>query len=219
MKKYITILLFIFICGITTVLICCKENDRADTADTISENQIKEAVQTFANLIDSQEVQEFGLKSLAELKSLKGGKQFRQYMIGLDDIKKYKQGEDVSKIIKEYSSIEVSLVNDTGKIRTSVQFVKNKGKWEASGWGSTPELIIVRNAQATLADSDINKGKLIRIPALYTNFIAVSSAAGLEFIVLEDNNELNFKKGEKVTSSDAILKLVPLAIKHPGMPN
>lgn len=216
MKKNITILLFIFIGVITTVFIWAQKKNGNDT---IPENLIKEAIQTFTNLVDSQDVQEFGLKSVDELKSLKPGKQFKNYMIGLDDIKKYKPGEDVRKIIIEYPSIEVSLVNGAGKIRTSIEFVKNKDKWEAAGYGSTPELIILSNAQATLGDSVVNKGNLIRIPALQTNFIAVSSAAGLEFIILEDNKILRFKKGEKITSSEAILRLMPLANKHNGLPN
>ena len=215
MKKN-TIVLLLTTCFFPTIIIVAQKKQGNET---IPESQIKESIQTFTNLIDSQDVQEFGLKSVVELKSLKAGKQFKKYMIGLNDIKKYNPGDDVRKIIKEYPSIEVSLVNKDGEIRTSIEFVKNKDKWEASGYGSTPELIILSNAQAALGISVVNKGNLIRIPALQTSFIAVSSAAGLEFIILEDKQYLKFKKGEKITSSEAILRLKPLANKHNGLPN
>lgn len=110
-------------------------------------------------------------------------------------------------------------MNDSGKIRTSIEFVKIKDEWEASGYGSTPDLIVLKNAQTTLQPSFVAKGKLIRIPALQTSFIAVSSLAGLEFISLTDNQKLKLTRGQKINSSDAILKLVPLANKHNGLPN
>jgi hypothetical protein len=216
MKKNITILLFILI-GVMTIFFVLAQKKKG--IDTIPENLIKESIQTFTKLVDSLDIQEFGLKSVDELKSLIPGKQFKNYLIAVDDIKKYKAGEDVRKIINEYPSIEVSLVNGTGNIITSIEFVKNKDKWEAAGYGSTPEFIILRNAQAAIGDSAIKKGTLIRIPALHTSFIAVPSATDLNFIILDDNFSLDFKKGAILPASQAILKLVPLANKHNGLPN
>ncbi len=213
MKKNIIPLLLLTTCFFTAIVI------KAQGDTIIPDSQIKKSIQAFVSLVDSQDLQEFGLKNMAELKSLKAGKQFRKYMISLNDIKKYKQGEDVNKIIKKYPSIEVSLVNKAGKIRTSIEFVKNKDKWEASGYGSTPEFISLSTSQAALGQGVVSKGKLIRIPALQTSFITVQSAAGLEFISLEDNQYLKLKKGQKINSSEAILRLVPFANKHNGLPN
>ena len=213
MEKNIIKLLLLSVCFFATIAI------KAQGDAIISKNLVDKSIQTFVNLLDSQDVQQFGLKSVAELKTLKAGRQFKKYTIGLSDIQKYKQGDDVKKIVKEYPSIEVSLVDGSGKIRTSIQFVKNHNKWEATGYGSTPELIHLRNAQTSLQKIVIDKGELIRIPALHLSFIAVSSAAGLEFISLEDNQRLKFKKGQKMPASEAILRLVPFANKHKGLPN
>ena len=214
MKKTKVKLLLLAVCCFTTVSI------KAQNGDTVIQvTQINKSIQAFAKLLDSQQLQKFGLKSIDELKALKPGKQFKKLMIGLNDIKKFKQGDDVQKIIKDYPSIEVSLVDQAGNIKTSIEFVMNQGKWEASRYGSTHELAILRNAQTALANSDFQRGSLIRIPALRISFIAVSSAAGLEFINLEDNQKLNLKKGEKIAASAAILRLVPLAAKHNGLPS
>lgn len=211
MKRNIIILLFTS-CFFTTTVI------KAQVDKIVPESQVKQSIQTFVNLVDSQNVQKFGVKNIAELKALKPGKQFKNYMIGLSDIKKYKQGEDVRKIIKEYPSIEVSLVDQSGKILTSIEFVKYNNNWKASGYGSTTEFIMLRRAQTSIGNSDLNKGDLIRIPALRISFIAVSSAAGLDFISLEDNQNLKLKKGQRIAASEAILRLVSLANKHNGLP-
>ncbi len=218
MKKNIVILLFVGVCVVTTILILLPKCKTAD-GDTISRSQVREAIDSFANFVDPAEVPEFGLNSIAEIRSLKGGKQFKRYIIDLNDIQKYKAGEDVGKMIKEYPAIEVALVNDSGHIRTAVEFVKYNGKWKAAAWGSSPEFTMVIDAQSYIKDTVINQGKLIRIPALHISFIAISSGAGLEFFILKDDDSLQFKKGEKKLSTDVILKLVPIAKTLDELPN
>ena len=185
----------------------------------VPDSQVKRSIQTFAGLLDSQHVHQFGLASVAELKTLQAGRQFKKYMIGLYDIQNYKQGDDVIGIIKEYPSVEVSLVNSVGKIRTAIEFVKKKDKWIATGYGATPELLILGDAQTKVGDIAFAKGELIRIPSLLITFIAIRSSTGIEFISLEDRPNLNLYKGQKITASDAIMRLVPLAKKHDGLPS
>jgi hypothetical protein len=202
---------------VTTYSLVSLFTNAQDT--TISDSQIKKSIKTFANLMDTQHLKQFGLTSKDEFKSLKVGKQFKNYMIALNDIKNFKQGDDVNKIILEYPSIEVALVSSTGKIVTSIEFVKNHGKWEASGYGSTPELIMLSRVQGIVGDTFIKVGKLIRIPTLRISFIAIGSGSQLEFISLDDRVNLKLDKNQKLAASDAILKLVPLAKKHTGLPN
>jgi hypothetical protein len=213
MKQQVIRLLFLTVYLFATIV------TEAQKDTIISDNEIKKSIQTFIKLIGSDDAREYGLKNIAELNSLKAGKQFKKYMIGLTAIKNYQRGNEVGIMIKEYPAIEVSLVNSTGKIRTSIEFVKNQGKWEASRYGSTSELILLSRAQDMLADSVINKGNLIRIPALRISFIAVASGSGLNFISLEDRPDLDFHKGRRMAASEAILKLVPLANQHKNFPN
>lgn len=216
MKKNILINLLSFTACFFATTIINAQKTQTDTI--ISESLIKESINRFVSLVDSEDVQEYGLKSIAELKSLRAGKQYRKYVIGLNDIKKFKAGDDVAKIIKEYPSIEVSLVNKSGKIITSIEFVKKDNKWEASGYGSTPELISLGQAQTKYGNGIARRGNLIRIPALGVSFISIPSAAGLEFMSLEDNQKYKLQKGIKTTASSAILKLVPFANNHNGLP-
>src|SRR5215475_11343189 len=100
-------------------------NHQPDTV--ISNKQIKESIQTFIKLIASDDPKQYGLKNAAELNSLRPGKQFRKYMISLKDVKQYEQGHNVGSIIKEYPAVEVSLVSNTGKMITSIEFVYENG--------------------------------------------------------------------------------------------
>ncbi len=225
MKKNTIVILFALAGAIIALFILARQKSGNSSApqnqgnDSIPQNQVYRAIQTFVNLLDSEDVREFGLKSIDELKLSKPGKQFKYFMIAVADIKNYKAGEDVSKIIKEYPSIEVSLVNATGSIISSIEFVKNQGRWEPGRYGSSAELLSVRNAQTTIADSTINKGSLVRIPGLNTSFVSVSDGSKLNFIVLADKLSLNLKKGLTLPASEVILRLVPLAKKHKGLPN
>ncbi|HYV95447.1 MAG TPA: hypothetical protein VE978_26975 [Chitinophagales bacterium] len=216
MKKNTIALLFLFVCTIAAVFILAQNRDD-ETA--IPAAQINEAIQTFANLANEKNIQSFGLENVDQLEALKPGRQFKKYMIGLDDIKKYKTGDDVNAMIKELPSIEVSLINESGTILSSIEFEKKEDKWVASGFGLTSDLAGLRNAQSMLADSSLNVGRLIRIPSLHTSFLAVPSSTGINFIVLEDNESLGFRKGAMIAASNALLQLVPVANQYNGLPD
>ena len=212
MKKY---LLFLA----TTCFFAMIAEAQNDT--TIEKDQVKNSIKIFAKLLDSNDVKEFGFKSISELKQLMPGKQFKRYTIGLSAIKNYNQGENIANMIKEYPSIEVALINQKGKILNSIEFVKDtvKGKWVPSRYGSTPELVVLRREQEFIGDSIIKKGRLIRIPSLHVSFIAITSTtSGLVFISMVDRPNLNLFKGQKLPVSDAILRLVPYAKNHKNFP-
>ena len=186
----------------------------------VSDSQVTRSLKTFMSLLDSQEVKDFGLKSVAQLATLRPGKQFKKYMISLDKIREFKQGDNVKAIISEYPAVEVSLISQTGKIETSIEFLKtSQGKWEPGGFGATPDMIRLSDARDVIPDNVIKKGDLIRIPALQMTFLTVSSSTGLEFISLEDYPNLNLHRGQKAKASNVILRLVPEALKHNGLPN
>jgi hypothetical protein len=184
----------------------------------VPEARIKESILAFANLLDTQQFKKFGIKDQAQLKSLKPGIQFQNYFIGTNDIKNFKPTDDYKKIIREFPSVEVALVDESGKILTAIEFDKKVEKWNVIGYGATPEMISVSKAQDVLGKNTLQKAQLIRIPALFISFLAVPTSSGICFIPLADNTYAKFKKGEKLKPSEAITRLMPLANQLKGFP-
>lgn len=218
MKTNIKILLLLLLaCSVGSVIILAQKQTGEET---ISAGQVREAIQVFSKLVNDQNAKDFGLQNAAQLQSLRAGKQFKKYMIGLDDVRKFKTGDKVEPLIKELPSIEVSLTDANGRVVSSIEFIKNKESWQASGFGSTPDFkALFIDERSTIADSLINKGTLVRIPALHTSFIAVSASSGLNFIVLQDNESLGFRRGQMIQASEAISKLTPVANAYNGLPD
>lgn len=190
----------------------------ANQHEAISQDLINKSIQTLTAMVTDQNAQTFGLTSKDQVTALKAGKQYNVYMIGLNDIKKYKTGQDVAAIVKPLPVIEVSLVDDSGKIRSAIEFVKKSGHWGASAFGLSPEMVSVSTVQSLRPDTSKTNISMIRIPALRVNFISTTSTTGLNFTVLENNESLGFRQGETIAAKNAILKLVQTANVYNGLP-
>jgi hypothetical protein len=214
MKNKIITLLLATTFILVAVLVLVAQGGNGN--DVISNKQITESIESFTKLINNDNANSFGLKNAEELKALKGGKQYKKYMIELNDIKKFKPADNVDGITKELPSVEVTLVDGAGQIRTSIEYVKNKDKWEASGFGMSREIIALQGAQKQI--DSVKDGRLISIPALQTHFYAVTTGTGTNFIPLEDNATLGFRKGLAIPSAEALTKLIALANEYNGLP-
>jgi hypothetical protein len=217
MKKNLTaILITCFILIAITMAIMAQ--DRTGN-QPISSIQINSAINTFAQLVNDKNAADFGLQNAAQLKTLKPGKEFTKYMIQLDDLKNYKTGSDVNKIIRQLSSTEIALVDDNNRFVTSIEFTQVKGEWQATGFGASTDLKTIYNQRSPLPDSVITAGKLIRVPALRTNFIGITTATGLNFLITEDNENLGFKRGALIPADEALVKLSDAAKIYNGLPD
>jgi len=213
MKKAFRILPLIVVGCITTFI------GKSQTDTTISIALVKKSVLQFERLIGSDDAQEYGLSNKNEFKILKPGRQLKKYVIGLSAIKKYQQGQNVSNMLIEYPVVEVLLASNAGKIGTSIEFSKRNGQWEASRFGSTPEVVLLKEAQGLIADSTLKRAELIRIPSLRVSFVGIAGPHGLEFISLQDRGDLNLFKGIREPAGDIMLKLVAAARQHKNLPN
>src|SRR6478609_6647123 len=217
MKKNIKILSILVVLCATITMVITAQNTPGE--NNIPQAQISEAINSFVQLAN-KDAQSFGLKNADELRNLKAGKQFQSYMIQLDDLKKYNTGNDVNAIIKELPSVEVALTDANNNFVTSVEFIKNDGKWKPSGFGASTEFKMLYNPRSPISDSIINTCKFIRIPALHTSFIAVTDASSkINFIATEDNESLGFKRGALIAADSALVKLVQAANLYNGLPD
>ncbi len=192
------------------MLLCaasCTLAQKKTVMDTISSTLIDSSLNTYAESLSLQLIKDLGLKNKQELKSLKPAYQFKFFMIDVGQLKKYKQGDDIKTIIKEYPAVEVALVNESGKITLAIGYFKQNNKWKVASFGLTPDLSAISNAQQFITDSTLKKGILIRIPGLEISFIGVKSPGGMDLITLIDNTVLGLKKGDKKPAPDVLAKL------------
>ena len=181
--------------------------------EKVPANKVNDAILVFADLVDSASLQKFGVKSKADLKALKPGKQFKTYFIGLAELKKYQTGHDAEDIIKEYPSTEVALVDQKGRIITSIEFENKNHTWVATGYGSTPEFAVLIRAQDSIPKTAINKGRMIRVPSLHMCFMSLPNHGATDFLMLESYKQISYKRGETVKSAKVMEVLMPLANK------
>ena len=216
MKKSARAIVFVTILTVATILIIAQNrNDE----EVITAEQINRSIQSFTRLVTPQTAESFGLKSADQLKELKAGKQFKKYMIGLDDVKNFNTGTNINSILKELEAVEVSLVDQAGQVQTGIEFTREQGKWEPTAFGLSTDLKRVKDAQTGIADSVFKSSRLISIPSLKTTFLMTGDGATSSFIILENNDRLEFRKGSAIPATDAIQKLKVVANEYNGLPD
>ncbi len=216
MKKSSRAIVFVTILTIATILIIAQNrNDE----DVISAEQVSKSIQSFIRLVTPQTAESFGLKSADQLKDLKAGRQFKKYMIGLEDVRNFKPETNVNTIIKELEAVEVSLVDQAGQVQTGIEFTRERGKWEPSAFGLSIDLKRLKDAQVGIPDSVIKSSRLVVIPALRTTFLMQGEGASSTFYILENNDRLEFRKGIAIPAADALQKLKVVANEYNGLPD
>jgi hypothetical protein len=214
MKNKIITFAFVTTFILVAVVILVAQGGKGN--DVIPEKQINESIQAFSGLVNAENAKSFGLRNAEELKSLKAGKQFKKYMIELNDIKKFTAADSVEKITRELPAVNVALIDANGQIKTAIEYTMNKERWEVSRFGMTGDMLAIQGAQQIIDSA--KDGRLISIPSLQTNFYEITSPQGKLFIPLSDNEGLGFKKGIAISSAEALKKLVKAANDYNGLP-
>ena len=214
MKKKIIIISLISVFTIATILMLAQNRNEGQ----VPAEQVNRSIQTFSRLLTPETVKSFGVNSVEEFRNLRPGKQFRKYMIGLDDVRSFRPETQVSSIIKQLNSTEVSLVNQSGQIQTGIEFIFRDGKWEPGAFGLSPDMARLKNAQRSLTDVQIDTVLFITIPALQTTFLMTGTGPAANFIVLENNDRLQFRVGSRVPAAEAIRRLKVIADEYNGLP-
>jgi len=76
----------------------------------------------------------------------------------------------------------------------------------------------LKNAQRSLTDVQIDTVLLITIPALQTTFLMTGTGPAANFIILENNDRLQFRVGSRVPAGEAIRRLKVIADEYNGLP-
>ena len=193
-------------------------NAQSNQNELIPESEISVAVESFTKLLEKSNPKDFDLESAEQLRSLKTGYQFLGNMIGLEDIRNFKEGTDPNSIIKKLDNTQVFLVNDAGKIITGIAFTKEKEKSVVSGFGLNPSGISLKRASEIIGDEKLRSGRLVDIPSLGLSFIASQTDSTFDFISIMDAESEGLRVGTVTPASKLIQSLIPIANEYNGLP-
>ena len=162
-----------------------------------------------------------GLNRAADAAKTTLGTPSKDYLVRLDQLKEYKQGDDPEKLLTDTGIVHYPIVLDN-KIRSTVTMARQNGQWKAVSIG---EAVRAKKRNVALRESAkalhvrAENYFIVRVPALNLEFEAVTDPAGqLQLTPILDFPEWDLRAGTPQPASTVFLKLVPAAKGDKGLP-
>jgi hypothetical protein len=94
------------------------------------------------------------------------------------------------------------------------------GAWSARSFAGPAHVQAVENVRAQLANAGVPIGStmLLRVPALNIELVAHRDATGLKLTPVTDLAAAGLAAGQTLPAARVFEQLVPLALRHNGMP-
>lgn len=186
-------------------------NSRAEAQMSQKEFSQKSLEGYIRDVVNERNFANFGFKSLEEAKLARLGDPYKVMIIGLRDLKRYTPGSGVKNLLIDGKTLWYPvLVN--GEIRAKLEIIEKEGKWIAGEFGrmkKAQKIYTAREALPRLLDS---KGigepytvMLIKIPALFAEFLYVESSKGEFFVPAMVQPERYKIKDAQVYDADEVL--------------
>ena len=155
-----------------------------------------------------------GLNRAADAARTTLGTPSREYLIRLDQLKEFKQGDDPAKLLTDTGIVQYPIVLDN-KVRSTVSMVQQDGQWKAISIGEA-----IRSEKRSTALQESAKALnvsadnyfIVRVPGLNLEFEAATDPAGqLQLTPILDFPEWGLRAGTPEPASAVLLRLVPAA--------
>jgi hypothetical protein len=174
-------------------------------------------LESFLKEINKDNYKMMGFDSLESIRFLTFSKAYAVLIIQLDDLRKYKKGEDPVPIIKNTGRALCLLKNSrTGLIESAVELERIKENWNVKGIASSGIAKSFNKIENNMLELGI---ALVRIPSLNLYFIASHESGNkLQFVSLQDYPSLKISTGEKREAAAFLEQLVPVANAYNGLP-
>lgn len=180
----------------------------------------QKAMETFGQLVSKENYRQMGFESPDEVQSATLGKPIKDFMVRLDELKKYEPGSKADVLLTETNIIIYPvLVKD--KVRSSIIISKTDGSWQAVSFGGPAYIQSVSStvlASSKATGLDYSSYFIVRIPSLNLFFIGFRSENVLMLVPLMDDARLKFKAGVSMKAEQVFSTVLPEAKAHDGMP-
>jgi hypothetical protein len=178
------------------------------------------ALRTLGGLVNRENAQALGFDTPDQAKSAALGTPLEQFLIGLNDLKKFEPGSDPNSLLAP-SGVLTYPVLVGGSTRSSVTVSRSGGTWRATAFGSPSyvrALTEVRDRQQAAAGGSGVELFEVQVRSLNLSFVGRRDASQVTLIPIIDDARFGFKRGEAVSLADAVAKILPAARHHNGLP-
>ncbi len=178
------------------------------------------ALLTLQKLVNEKNMASMGFRSLDEVKQAKLGDPLLTYYVGLNDLKEYKEGGDINKILR-FNDQVLFPVNVNDMPRSSIQMEKTGEDWKASAYGNPNQIQILERTISMLKQDTSLMSKdffIAAIPAMNQYFIGYRQEKDLWLAPTMSDEKYEFKMGVPMMANVVFLKLLPDAIEMEDLP-
>lgn len=180
-----------------------------------------EGLMSFSKVASKEEnYRALGFESPNELGKMTLGEPLQMFMIPLDELKKYRSGQDVFEMLRGGNHVLYPVLVDN-HIRSSITVAEKEKKWKAVSFGSP---MMVKMLDKTRTQS-IETTKLpsisyfvVEVPSLNLFFIAHREGVEMFFAPVMDDPQYGFRAGATIPAGKALTAIVPAAVEHDGLP-
>lgn len=195
------------------------EGEKYDAGMRQATEVARQAVTTFARLVDDKNARALGFETPAELRAATLGAPSRGFAVRLDELKQY-AGGDPARLLHSTDRLTFPLMLG-GRTVSSVSVTTRDGGWAAESFGAPSYARLLSEARTRLGESagrDPAETFEVAVPALNVRLVGTQSASGLLLASIVDDPRFGFRRGEALPAAEALGKLVPAAKEHNGLP-
>ena len=167
-----------------------------------------------------KDYRELGFESLDEMRRATIGEPYQVFMVRLDELSAYKDGQDPNELLHEGKQLLYPVViGDT--VRSSITLASTPKGWEATSFGSPNRMKMVSKARALSIDTTRLAPAayfVVEVPGLKFVFVGYRAGGILMLTPVLDDTALKFQAGVAVPA-DRVFSMIRVAAKsHMDMP-
>jgi hypothetical protein len=139
------------------------------------------------------------------------GQQFRDYIVGLDDLKQW-DGKDPASVLHPTGRIvfQIHDKKSPDQVRASVTVVKAGDTWDYVSFGTSQEAKARSDARGFGNSAEMLQ---VRVPSLHASFVAQKVDGVLELTPIDSVPKLGIESGKTEAARDLFLRLQPTVQK------
>lgn len=178
------------------------------------------ALETFGKLVTAENATTMGFASRDDVARSQLGSPLADFMIGLDAVRDYKQGQDPLGLLTSTGEV-IYPVGVGGNVNASVTLKKQGDAWQAVSFGAPIRSRAVGSVRESVASSEgvaMADSFQVRIPAYNLFFVGAIKDNVLILNPIMDYAQFDFRLGVPLRAEQVLLTLKPVAEGDEGLP-